>query len=332
MSTEPVATPVEPISEAVDLDDFSADFFGRKTADPEPASSEVVEPEPEDSDVTEETEATNPETQEADTDDTTEETEADGPKADEKPKKKTAQDRIAEVIRERNAERQAVLALQAELAQLKNPQSTTPTPATTDGMPSSDEKNEDGSAKYPLGDFDPKYVRDLAVFTVTQQIAEQRKVEEAAKVAESQKIQQQTLVSEWSDKLTPALERYPDFQEKAQDLLDNLTGLDADYEDYIAATIMQLDYGPDVLYYLSSNPAEAQAIVNSGPTKAAVLLGRLESKYMIADAEKTLARPKVSNAPAPPPTNKGSSAVKASVAPDTDDLEAFERAFNKKKK
>lgn len=330
MSTETVTSTVDTPVETpdVDLDTFADELFGRSEPAPETTNSEEAPDNAEVTDVTEATEVTEEEAQD-ETPEATENTEEEAPKP--KPSKKpSAQERISQVISERNAERQRVAELQAKLAALENPKQNTE-PTSTATAPTSDALNEDGSPKYPLGDFDPNYIRDLTTFNVQTQLAEQRKIEEAAKAEAEAKVQQQALAAEWNEKLTPALERYPDFQEKGQELLESLSGLDSDYEDYIAATIMQLEYGPDVLYYLSSNPNEAQAIVNAGPTKAAVLLGRLESKFLQADAEKTLARPKVSKAPTPPPINKGSSAVKASVAPDTDDLEAFEKELFRKK-
>lgn len=323
MSTEPVTAPVD--TPEVDLDTFADELFGQSK--PAPATTKTEE-DSDDSPVEDvnENEVTEEETQDETPEDTAE-TPEEAPKPKPKPKN-SAQERISELVNERNAERQRAAELAARIAQLENPTQNTPAPTLTAGAPTSDSKNEDGTAKYPMGDFDPAYIRDLAVFTVTEQIKEQRKVEEASKAEATAQVQQQALISEWNEKLTPALERYPDFQDKGKQLFDNLSGLDSDYEDYIAATIMQLEYGPDVLYYLTENPDEAQKIVNSGPTKAAVALGRLESKFVTGEVVK---RPKVSNAPAPPPSNKGSSAVKPSVAPDTDDLEAFEKALFRKK-
>lgn len=329
MSTESV-NPVESAVDTTDLDSFADEFFGQSEPAPEPASSEesneeVVEPE--NSDAPSETEDTE-ETQE-----TSEEEDADEPEEEVKPKakpKNRAQERISELNTKWREEQRKREALEAQLAEIQTPKNTTPKPAPA--VLDSSALNEDGTPKYPMGDFDPNYIRDLAEATVAARLEQERKVQEEAKAQAAEQIQQNALIESWNEKLTPALDRYPDFQEKAEELLTSLTGLDSDYEDYIAATIMQLDYGPDVLYYLSENPSEAQAIVNAGPTKAAVALGRLEAKFALTEAEKTIARPKVSKAPDPPPTNRGVAVVKGSVAPDTDDLEAFERAlFNKKK-
>ena len=96
-----------------------------------------------------------------------------------------------------------------------------------------------------------------------------------------------------------------------------------------------MDKGPDVLYYLASNPEEARQIVNSGAQKATLALGRIEAKFLEVESKKSSAKPKVSKAPTPPPPNaraRGANGAFISVQPDTDDLDAFEAAFFDKKK
>jgi len=94
---------------------------------------------------------------------------------------------------------------------------------------------------------------------------------------------------------------------------------------------MALDNGPDVLYYLASNPEEADAIVASGPVKATVALGKIDATFE-APKQNASPKPKVSKAPAPPPRNKGSAVAKASLNPTGDDvdLDALARELAKK--
>ena len=89
---------------------------------------------------------------------------------------------------------------------------------------------------------------------------------------------------------------------------------------------MSMDHGPDVLYYLAENVDEAKEIFESGPQKATIALGRIESRYIQSESTK---RPRVSKAPSPPPTNKGSAGGSKTVRPDTDDLDSFEKTFFK---
>lgn len=330
--------PVEP--QEVDLDTFAADFFGQKKADPEPASSESDEDaDAEESDAQEEDTQNSEDDTLADEDDE----EQDGEQAEEiahepKPKKNRFQERIDELTTaRREAEREAAK-LRADFEEVKKQLEkvngkTDPTPKTSDdGRPKPDALNEDGSAKYELGEFDPQFQADLVTHLFEQK---QKEMEtKAAEQAEEKAIQAQreALEAGWNEKLGPAQERYPDFMDKGQQLVDSFDGIDQAYGEYLTATLMSMEFGPDVLYYLANNPDEAKKIVNSGPTKATVALGRLEAKFADAELEKQKARPKVSKAPPPPShRNKGSAAAVVDVPDDTDDLDLFSQKLFAKK-
>ena len=320
-------------SDDVNLDDFSAEFFGQNNAQSEPASSEN------DQDVDTDDNAPDDDTQSIDDDtvepesDENEEEEVEDVEEKPKRRKQTAQERINEVVgQRRETERQLQAALD-ELARLKNketePEPTKVVAEPENTGPTPDDKLEDGSDKYPLGEFDPNYIRDLTKFTLQQERDHLKRQDEAeAQVRQAQQAQQE-LTASWEEKLGPAQERYPDFREKGEELVSTFEGIDANYGEYLTATLMSMDHGPDVLYYLASNPDLAQEIVDSGPTKATIALGRLEAMFM--EDGKSQTRPRVSNAPTPPPTNKGSAVAAPSVPVDTDDLSAFEKQFFNKK-
>lgn len=319
-----------------DLDIFSAELFGQKQT--EESSEESTSDNDDNQDIVDdviETDADEDQQSEDDTLDTDDE-----PKLDDKPKKKNRfQERIDEVVgKQRETERQLNEA-RLELERLKNQSEKTPTdtPKTNvveDTGPQPDAKNEDGSDKYPLGEFDPQYIRDLAKHT----IAEERKAYEAEKAAEAQRTQaqreQEVLAESWNTKLAPALERYPDFQDKGQAFVEAVNQkVDPTYAEYLTTIIMNMEYGPDVFYHLATNPDEAMSIIASGPHKAPTALGRLDAKFAFAAEEKQTARPKVSQAPEPPAhRTKGSSVAVADIPADTDDLEKFEKVFFPKKK
>lgn len=331
-------TPVE--SNDVDLDTFAAELFGQTEAAPEETTPEVEDTDNEDSDATEENTHIEDDTL-ADEDDTEEDETEDevdeDPQPEEKPKKKNRfQERIDELNGKYREEERQRLALEARLAELEAQNKAKPkdekTETSVDAGPSPDDKTDSGEDKYPLGEFDPNYIRDLTKFTI-QQERETAKIEEQARQQErEQQAVVEALEREWQGKMETAQERYPDFQEKSENLASTFEGIDPAYGEYLGAAIMAMDYGPDVLYYLANNPAEAKAIVNSGATKATIALGRLESKFADASTEKQKARPKVSKAPTPPDTRlKGSTAVLSEVPDDTDDLDAFERKLFAKK-
>jgi hypothetical protein len=305
-----------------DLDAFSADFFGQKSTS---ATETKVEAEQDDDSETQvETEAQTDEEDEAELKE----------EVKEAPKKKTVQDRIDEVVRQREelrreSERQ-LAEMRAEIEKLKNPvQTATPVNATAN-EPNPDAVNKDGNPVYALGEFDPQYIRDLTRFTLNQ---ERTKVE--AEMAEAQRQsavqqEQQALTSSWNGKLEEATKQYPDLVEKGQALLANFNNLDQGYAGYLSTVLMQMEKGPDVLYYLSNHPDEARTIVNSGAQRATLALGRIEARFL--QSEQEAPKPKITKAPAPPPRTaqaRGTNGAFIAVSPDTDDLEAFEREFFK---
>lgn len=318
-------TPVE----SADLDTFSAELFGQSAVTEEPASSEDVTEQTDDDAL--ETETTN--TQEEDdalsTEDEIKEEEA---PAEPAPKKTRFQERIDELTAgKREAERKAA-ELETRLAKLEEAKQTTaPSPAPkaeTEG-PDPYAKNEDGTDVYALGEYDPAYLKDYVNHLMSNK--EQEAVTKQAEQAQATAIEAEriALQESWESKLEPARERYPDFQEKGQELISSFDGIDPAYGEYLSAQIMDLDFGTDVLYYLATHPDEAQAIVESGARKATVALGRLDAKFGFSEEEKQKVR-KVSQAPTPPPTNKGAAQVGSEVPDDTNDLDAFERKLFKR--
>lgn len=324
-------TPVAEVAD--DLDAFSAEFFGQRTEQngeapltPEP---EARPDEPDDtSDPVE--------------DDTTPEEDAlatdDEPKAD-KPKKQSAQERIRELTAARREAERREAELAARLAELeakvngkqKEPEAPAPAPtAQADAGPHPDDLNEDGTEKYPLGEYDPKYIRDLTKHTIRVEREAAEKEAEEARKAEEAKAAEEALASEWTEKLAKAEETYPDMRERLDVLDETFGGIDPQYGEFLASAIMGMDAGPEVLYHLASNLDEAKQIVASGPTKAIIALGRLEARLMGGVEE--VKKPKVSSAPPPPPSNRGAAPAVGMVAPDTDDLDAFEAIFFNTKK
>ena len=84
---------------------------------------------------------------------------------------------------------------------------------------------------------------------------------------------------------------------------------------------------------MSNHPDEARTIVSSGAQRATLALGRIEAKFLDADAEKQLAKPKVSKAPPPPAERaRGTNGAFITVAGDTEDLDEFSQEFFRKKK
>lgn len=291
--------------------DFVDDFFGRKPSTPETTNSEESDVATEESDATQEQDTQveddtlAPDNEDDSGDDTT-------PVDDQKPKKNRFQERIDEVVaKQREAERRAE-ALEAKLQAMSKTTETDTPDKTVDlsqsATPDPDARNEDGTDKYPLGQIDPNFIRDTVRHVALQERLEIEKVAQEAARREVVTAEQEALQANWDNGLVAAQERYPDYMTKGQALVESLAHLDKNYGEYLSNTIMQLDNGTDVFYYLAENPDEAKAITASGATKATLALGRIDAKF--SKSQEVAPTLKVSNAPTPPPVvNKGSAAA-----------------------
>ena len=306
-----------------DLDTFSSSFFGQEEAKPQETKVEVEQ------DGVDET---------AEVDDTqTEESELEEEYVEPAPKKKTVQDRIDELVKQReDVKRDFEAQLQAQRrefeAKMAELQKQIEPPKAATGEPTPTDLAEDGTEKYPLGEFDPKYIKDLTKYTLETERAQAD--QKAQKEAFERQMQEQRtqLQTGWNSKLETAKQEYPDLIEKGQTLINRFNGLEPQYAQYLTDILMEMDHGPEVLYYLSSNQDEAIRIVNSGAKKATLALGRIEARFAEVAAQKLAAKPKVTKAPTPPAVRaRGTNGAFVSVAPDTDDLDAFEQEFFQRK-
>jgi DNA repair exonuclease SbcCD ATPase subunit len=314
------------------LEDFEAQFYGLEkkeddfVAENEDNSLETEEDLPEDEEVEEEDEEELPDEEEEEP-----EPEPEPVKA----KKKSFQSRIDEITaRAYEAERREAL-LRQELEALKTeakPQAKEPTSndnRSPEGAPSPDAVDEAGELLYPLGEFDPKFISDLTRYTI--KVESERAKAEAQKAAAVQAAEEarQEIVNQYAERFNQAADEIPDLREKVAGLADQFNSIDENYGEYLATTIMSLESGPRLMYYLSQNIGEAQKIVASGPAAATLALGRLDAMLSKPKAEEK--RKLVSNAPPPPQARARGAHGRFEPNPDTDDLEAFERVFYAKK-
>lgn len=316
MDIEPTPTPVD-VSD--DLDSFSEDFFSKPKA-AEPVEKEVT-PDVEDEPTPDDTETKSAETPDGDDEED---------KVEDTPKKKDRfQERVNQLLeRERIANEKAAEA-QRKLDELaaKQADPVKSTPVVQDTGPSPSDKNEDGTDKYPLGEFDPEYIRDMARHTIDKEWAA-RKEQEAIELSQRQEQEARDhLQSQWLEKLAPVTEQHEDFLDKTMELESTFEGLDPQYSDYLVQTIKSLDHGPEVLYYFANHLDEAAQFVKAGPLGATLALGEINAMFK----GQTRQEQKLSKAPPPPQVNKGSN-TRTTVRGDTDDLDAFEKEFFAKKR
>ena len=144
-------------------------------------------------------------------------------------------------------------------------------------------------------------------FESPEAYAEALAVQKAQELVKQQEVQRQqaALREAYHDREEQAREKYDDFEQVAYNPKLPIT-------DVMAETIQASDIGPDLAYWLGSNPKEADRIARLSPFLQAKEIGRIEAKLAADPAP----APKASSAPEPikPVTNRA-----ASVAYDTTD-------------
>lgn len=221
----------------------------------------------------------------------------DTPAEGQEPKKKAqgVQKRIDELTRQREDERRARLdteqRLEKTLALLEKAMTGKPAADATDDEA---EPAEPDVAKYTdqnayNADY-RKYLRDMARFEGRQEFKRLQKGNEEETRKRTQEEQHRKAAADYVSRREKAKERYPDYDAVAHGDHWSPTRVMTD-------AIVQSEYGPDVAYYLGSNPAEAARITQLSPHGQVMELGYLSAQFrQQAKAEE---KPQVSRAPAP---------------------------------
>lgn len=322
MDIEP--TDVTPMDSGSDnLADFEKDFFNSPAEkEPAPVKEEVT---PVEDDVTNDDEANDDQVEADDNLDGDDEPE----NKDEQPKPKKSnrfQERINELTAKAREAERALEEIRAERARQPD-KPTANTPVVQDNEPKPTDMNEDGSDKYPLGEYDPEYIRDMARHTINREWAVKKEQEAQEQNQRQMQEARDQLQEQWTQKLGPVTEQHEDFLDKTMELEATFEGLDPTFSDYLVQTIKSLDHGPEVLYYFANNLDEAQKFVKSGPLGATLALGEINAMFKGQTRKET----KVSKAPPPPQVNRGTN-TRTAVPGDTDDLDAFEKEFFAKRR
>ena len=134
-------------------------------------------------------------------------------------------------------------------------------------------------------------------FTTTEEYVDALTTSKAAQIVQQQQFakQQQELLGNYHDKEEDARSKYEDFEQVAYNPKLPIT-------DVMAQTIQASDNGPDIAYYLGTNPKEADRIARLQPFLQAKEIGKLEAKIASEPVTK-----RTSSAPAPisPVTARG---------------------------
>ena len=118
------------------------------------------------------------------------------------------------------------------------------------------------------------------------EVLAERKAEELLARREQARMQSE-IIESYHDREEEARNKYDDFEQVAYNPKLPIT-------DAMAQTIQSSDVGPDMAYYLGSNPKEAERISRLSPLQQAKELGKIEAKL----ADNPVVK-KTSSAPAP---------------------------------
>ena len=134
-------------------------------------------------------------------------------------------------------------------------------------------------------------------FTTTEEYVEALTTSKAQQIVQQQQYakQQQELLGSYHEKEEDARGKYEDFEQVAYNPKLPIT-------DVMAQTIQAAENGPDIAYYLGTNPKEADRIARLTPILQAKEIGKLEAKVASEPVTK-----RTSSAPAPisPVTARG---------------------------
>ncbi len=143
------------------------------------------------------------------------------------------------------------------------------------------ENGEPDPQSYPAGEYDPKYIKDLAKFEFKQELAQEK---EYAIMQQKQLTEKQLI-----DK---ARKEIPDFD-------DALDDFNSDPFTSIPQVKDIFDTSEDkvaLMYYLGKNPSELERFYDMTPSQALAHIGRLDERL----SKKTTPEPrKVTDAPKP---------------------------------
>lgn len=212
--------------------------------------------------------------------------------------------RISEVTRQRDAAREVADRLSADLSKAiealaavavpKQPDpATAPAAVQPDPRPGRDAFADPDSYDAALIEWSTRQATRIATAEFERQAEVRRTAEETERTNAEQVRQADTARENWNQRQTKVVEAHPDFNEVAfaEDLTVSAT---------MANAILHAPDGPDVLYHLGKNHAEAARIAALPPLQQVIEIGRLGATIA------TQNRPRASAAPAPiEPVNQG---------------------------
>lgn len=252
--------------------------------------------------------------EEASTDDS-EESGADAPEGEEKPKKKkTVEERIAELTaKRRDAERESaskddtIADLQRQIDELKGKKPEED--LTTEKRDPKSEIKPPNPDDFEYGEFDTKYREAYSEYQdklvdakVQSRLDAERKKDVEARQADAADAKRQELGAKLLEHEKAGIKEFDDFEDALSALEDIKTPIAAETTE----ALLESEHAHKILYHLGKNPKEAAEMASQSPLKQAQYLGRLEAKFSAEAAAKSeKPKPKTSKAPEPPSRSRG---------------------------
>lgn len=230
--------------------------------------------------------------------------------------------------------------------------------ATVPAREAAEERAPDASdEKYEFGEADPQYIKDVALFEVKKQLADERK---AASEQDAEAAARSEVTAKLNDGMANVeklgAEKYEDFADKIAEAVDARGG--EPLHPLVGIGIAVSPAGADIAYRLATDEAAAdkiEGLAKTSPQAAAVAFGELEGEFVDDDGDLNLADPldiarmlgrmkarlagkggqgkverKVTKAPKPPEGRSRGSSGQFEVGDDTDDFAAFEAKHMRK--
>jgi len=252
------------------------------------------------------------------------------PPADRKKPKKTAEQRIAELTRQRHEAERALAAERAEKEALRVKLEGGKTPDLTGKSQDATNQTDDvppdplDATKYPYGELSIEYVNDSARYAVRQELKAEQAKQEERRQREAAAQQEQTYRGKADAMASAGAEKYSDFDEVVR---EGIKSGEVPVSGDLAKLILESEVGHDIAYHLASNPKEAQEVFGKTPLAQAAYFGRLEAKFSSTSSDATAKHAvKTTKAPPPPENRARGAGSKTGPDPATAAFENFEAA------
>lgn len=183
-------------------------------------------------------------------------------------------DRIAAKVR-KNARREERIA--AERDYLREQQARQQQPEKKDPPKENVEPQRDDFETYE------EWQREVTRFEARKASREEREKGEKEAKAKTERESQETAARTWHGKIEKAMEKIADFEEVLEDESETLTLVQ---NAPMRAFITESDIGPEIVYELCKNPAEAKRIAALPAYKQAAEIAKIEDKLVAAGKPK----------------------------------------------